>query len=92
MGEGKLVTGFLKNARKDGRILPSHLALFMAILHFYQGSKDKWFRITRRKLMDYSKLRSRSTYHKCLNDLVSGGYIRYEPSYDPILASRISIC
>lgn len=86
------VAGFLEKARGDERILPTHLALFMAILMYSNsGISSKWFRVCRSKLMEFSKLRSKSTYHKCLKNLVDFGYIRYEPSYDPIRASRISI-
>ncbi|WP_183573104.1 phage integrase SAM-like domain and Arm DNA-binding domain-containing protein [Mucilaginibacter sp. X5P1] len=40
--------------------------------------------IFRKKLMRFSRIKSVSTYHKCLGELVSFGYIGYRPSFDPL--------
>jgi hypothetical protein len=83
---------FLERAATDGRLLPTHISLFMAIFYYSIADNPKAsFRVSRRKLMQFSRLRSTSTYHRCLSDLVSYGYITYKPTYDPFRASMISL-
>ncbi|WP_199757072.1 hypothetical protein [Pedobacter sp. KBW06] len=41
--------------------------------------------------MKHSVIHSFATYHKCMKDLVSNGYIDYQPSYHPTLASQITL-
>ena len=86
------IADFLERAANDEGLLPSHISLFMAIFH-YSNEHDPAmvFRVCRRKLMQYSRIRSKATYHKCISELVAFGYITYEPSYDPYRASRVSL-
>ena len=86
------IENFLKRAADDSRLLPSHLSLFMAVFYFSPAEDLKAeFRVCRSKLMRYSRIRSISTYHKCMGDLVDYGYITYKPSYDPFRASLVSL-
>jgi len=39
--------------------------------------------------MRISKIRSKATYHKCLKNLHSSGYIDYQPSYNPFQGSQV---
>ena len=83
---------FLQRAAEDVRLLPTHMTLFLAI--FYYSSADdseKSFRISRSQLMRYSRIKSKSTYHKCLMELVKFGFITYKPSFDPLKASMVRI-
>ena len=41
--------------------------------------------------MKHSAIHSFATYHKCMKALVSYGYIDYQPSYHPTLASQITL-
>lgn len=86
------VNRFLVRAANDDRLLPSHISLFMAIF-FYSNMEDPkaFFRVSRRKLMRFARIKSIATYHKCLRELVSFGYIIYQPSYDPYRASIVSM-
>lgn len=53
---------------------------------------NEWLKSSEvRKLMQFSKISSKTTYHKCMQDLVYLGYILYEPSFDTYQASRITI-
>lgn len=85
------VDNFLKRAAADERLLPTHLSLFMAIFFYSKDDAKAEFQVCRRELMQYSRIKSLGTYHKCMSELVAFGYITYSPSYDPIRASRISI-
>lgn len=92
MGSVDFIGIFLQRASNGAVMHSSHYALFMALSHSGRGKRTgEWFRISRRQLMEFSGIRSRSTYHRCLADLVKQGYINYEPSYDPVIASRIMI-
>jgi hypothetical protein len=86
------IDDFLIKAAQDKQLLPSHLALFMAIFYYspYENPHEQ-FRVSRKSLMQFSKLQSKTTYHKCMQDLVLSGYILYEPSFDTYQASRITI-
>lgn len=83
---------FLKRTADDSRLLPTHISLFMAVF-YYSNEKDglATFQVCRRKLMQFSRIKSISTYHKCMNDLVAFGHLIYEPSYDPIKGSKVAI-
>jgi hypothetical protein len=45
--------------------------------------------ITRNEVMRISKIFSKATYHKCVNDLHQKGYINYEPSHNPFKGSLV---
>jgi hypothetical protein len=49
------------------------------------------FRVTRRKVMDHSRISSIATYHKKINELEAWGYIKYAPSFHPINGSAIML-
>jgi len=48
-------------------------------------------RITRRILMQQTRIKSFTTYDQGMRDLVAFGYLIYEPSYHPALGSRIGL-
>lgn len=85
-----LPAAFLRKAADDPRLLPSHLSLVMAVFYFRNDDTPVApTRISRSKLMRFSRIRSIATYHKCLKELIAFGYINYEPSYHPKNASSI---
>ncbi len=86
------VDRFLEKAAEDDRLLPSHLCLFMAISYYCPDVlATASFRVSRKKLMRFSRIKAVATYHKCIRELVTYGYISYEPSFDPYRASLVSI-
>ncbi|WP_342328061.1 hypothetical protein [Pedobacter sp. FW305-3-2-15-E-R2A2] len=92
MDTGKQLTNFLKLASKNNGFHQSHFSLYSAILMCYtKGLCQNPFRVSRRELMKHSAIHSFATYHKCLKDLVSHGYIDYQPSYHPKLASQVTL-
>jgi hypothetical protein len=38
---------------------------------------------SRSKVMRLSKVKSKTTYHKCISVLMTHGFIKYQPSYHP---------
>ncbi|SMD16277.1 hypothetical protein [Pedobacter nyackensis] len=92
METGKQLTSFLNAASKNKRFHQSHLSLYSAILMCYtKGLCKNPFRISRRELMKHSAIHSFATYHKCMKDLVIYGFVDYQPSYHPHLASQITL-
>jgi len=74
----------------DDRITPYHVSIYMALLSKWQSVEcAKYFYISRRYIMKAAKVNSLATYHKCIKELVSFGYIHYGPSYNPKQGSRI---
>jgi len=85
-----LLTRFLLSVAGNPKILTSHISLFSAILCCRKCGKDS-FNINRRNLMKLSKIRSTATYHKCIWDLIEIGFVLYQPSFDPLLGSEMTI-
>ncbi|HEY5326877.1 MAG TPA: hypothetical protein VIJ27_07745 [Mucilaginibacter sp.] len=85
--------GFSKWVRKmgkDKRLLATHISLFTAL--FVQWQRNDFispFPVTRKALMGNSRIASIATYHKCIRELDEYGYIRYQPSYDPVRGSLV---
>lgn len=76
----------------DNRLKPFHIALYIALCHSWGNSRfANWFHVSRGKLMTLSRIRSITTYHKTITDLVNLGYIGYRPSYHPVKASIVSL-
>lgn len=86
------LSSFIKMATLQKHLLPSHISLYSALLLTYQkrGFVNP-FRISRRELMKLSSIRSFTTYHKRLGELIDFGFLVYSPSFDPILASQIEL-
>lgn len=83
---------FFEKAAKDNRLLPSHISLFTAMVHCSKNiDKKTFFKISRKRLMLFSRIKSIATYHKCMADLVAYDYVIYHPSFDPYRASRVMI-
>jgi hypothetical protein len=86
-----ILSNFLLAIQDDPRIGPVHISLFTALLKLWQEqSYQSIFQITRKRLMPLCKINGLATYHEKIKDLHELGYIRYEPSYDPSGASRVS--
>ncbi|OJV22391.1 MAG: hypothetical protein BGO21_14060 [Dyadobacter sp. 50-39] len=79
----------LEAVKSDERLSSYHISLYTALLYYGNGIQNMPFRASRRKLMGFSRIKSGATYHKCLRELVSYGYLSYDPSFHPRLGSRI---
>ena len=86
----KHLTAFYEKVAQDNTLNPSHISLYLALFQFWNFSR---FRnpvsISRDEVMRISKIRSKATYHKCLKNLDSSGYIDYQPSYNPFVGSEV---
>ena len=82
----------MEKAATDNRLLPSHVSLFTAMVHCSGNPiSEKYFNVSRKRLMYFSRIKSIATYHKCIAELVAYDYIVYNPSFDPYRASSFLI-
>ena len=79
----------LEAIKSDDRLNSYHISLYTALLYYGNGIQKIPFHASRRKLMGFSRIKSGATYHKCMRELVSYGYLSYDPSFHPQLGSRI---
>ena len=80
----------LEKMDADSRITPFHISLYMALfrrwnLNFFKNPVS----VSRDELMKLSKIGSVNTYIKCLKELDTFGFIRYQPSYNPHRGSLV---
>ena len=86
----KHLTGFFEKVATDKTLNPTHVSLYMSLFQFWNCNRFKNpISISRDEVMRISKISSKATYHKCLKNLHSLGYINYEPSYNPFKGSHV---
>ncbi|WP_179415557.1 hypothetical protein HDF19_00090 [Mucilaginibacter sp. E4BP6] len=72
---------FFERVSHDPRIGSTHIGLFAALVHYWQGhSFINPIPAYCIDILPVAKM-SANTYHKCMRDLHDFGYIRYEPSF-----------
>jgi hypothetical protein len=83
---------FIKVAVCDERVNRTQLSLFVALLICWLDQNCvEQIKITRKSLMEQSKIPAISTYHRCLKELVALGYIDYKPTFDRYSGSKVKI-
>lgn len=81
---------FYKTVAGDHRIGPTHISLYMAFYYLYsQNGFVNPVPVRRVSVMQLAKISGLATYHKCMKDLVEGGYVDYEASYDARVGSKV---
>lgn len=86
----KHLTGFFEKVTTDRTLNPTHISLYMALFQFWNCNRFKNpISINRDEIMRISKISSKATYHKCLRNLHTLGYINYQPSYNPFKGSHV---
>src|SRR5687767_4209375 len=86
------LTDCLNRATSDARLTPLHLAIYLALCNEWIANQfHNPYNISRRKMMEASRIRSRATYHKVITELKSFGYLRYSPSYHPVKGSSVNL-
>ena len=84
------LSGFFQRVADDNRLNPTHVSLYMAIFQFWNAGRfQNPVSISRQELMRISKISAKATYHKCIKDLHSFGYIQYLPSFNPFKGSLV---
>lgn len=77
---------------KDGRLNPTHISLYVALFQLWNTYHFPIeFYINREEAMQFSKIGSKTTYHRCIKELHHWKYLLYEPSHNPFKGSRIKM-
>jgi hypothetical protein len=88
----KQMTSFYALTSGDKRLLPTHVSLSLAIFYcYYKNGFESPFVFCRKDLMKLAHISSIVTYHKCIRELCSYGYISYRPSYNCNKGSQICL-
>lgn len=81
-----------KRFNEEPKIKQGHITLYIA---FFQKWNREYFRkiisINSQEIRKWAKIRSKTTYHSHLRDLVNLGFLEYYPSTSPKAASRIKM-
>lgn len=88
----KHLNGVFIQFSKDTRLNPTHISLYVALFQLWNTSffRDEFY-INREEVMLYSKIGSKSTYHRCIKELSYWNYLVYMPSHNPFKGSRIKM-
>lgn len=86
------LNGVFLQFSKDSRLNPTHISLYVALFQIWNNNRfPEEFYITRDEVMSFSKIGSKSTYHKCIKELSHYKYIVYYPSHNPYRGSRVKM-
>lgn len=86
----KHLSGFFSKIVHDTDLNPTHVSLYMALFQSWNINRfQNPISITRNEVMRISKIFSKATYHKCVNELHQKGYINYVPSHNPFKGSLV---
>lgn len=76
----------------DDRVNVWHISIYVCLLDLWRISDyPKQIKITRKQLMVKAHVKSITTYHKCLDQLVELNYVRYIPTYNSYEGSSVEI-
>jgi hypothetical protein len=88
----KHLKGIFIQFSKDDRLNPTHISLYIALFQIWNNNRFlEEFYINREEVMRFSKIGSKSTYHKCIKELSHWKYIIYFPSHNPYKGSKIKM-
>jgi hypothetical protein len=92
MNNVEQLNNFLQRITTDVNLTTSHIGICTALVVVWINSGFKNpIGVSRKRLMCAAKIKSTSTYHKILADLIAFKYIEYIPSFHPVFGSQISI-
>ncbi len=88
----KHINGVFLQFYKDNRLNPTHISMYLALFNIWNYNRfPDIFYINREEVMKYSKIGSKSTYHRCIKELSYWKYILYIPSHNPFKGSQIKM-
>ncbi|WJS93410.1 hypothetical protein NYQ10_15060 [Flavobacterium johnsoniae] len=86
----KSLLDFFSAIENDFRISSTHIAIYAALLKY---RVEKGFvnpiQVYRHEITPLAKISSAYTYHKCIQELSTYGYIKYERSFKKTQGSKI---
>ncbi|MCG9970883.1 hypothetical protein [Christiangramia crocea] len=86
------LNGVLRKFFEDDNISSSHRSLYLAFFELWnQKHFPETLMINRKQVMLLAKIRSRTTYHKLLQDLKKWGYLQHSASHNPQTGSLVEM-
>jgi len=89
------LNAFFSLVRNDERLACSHVSLYLALFQYWNYNRfQNPFPVYRQNLMKLSKIGSKNTYHKCLKELHSIGYVHCNPPlsrFKPVTVSVVRL-
>jgi hypothetical protein len=86
----KQLSNAIERFAEDDRLNTAHVSLYLALFQLWNLNRFKNpISINRAEVMKISKIGSKGTYHRCLNDLSNWFYLKYEPSHNPLKGSVV---
>jgi hypothetical protein len=86
----KQLSTVIEKFSEDDRLNTAHVSLYLALFQLWNLNRFKNpISINRAEVMKISKIGSKGTYHRCLNDLNNWSYLKYEPSHNPLKGSIV---
>ena len=88
----KHLTAYYHRISEDHSLNATHVSLYMALFQFWNLNRfHNPISISREEVMQISKIGSKSTYHKCMQELHDKHYIVYKPSTNPLKGSIVNM-
>ena len=76
----------------DDRLSSMHITLYFSLFQIWNYNRFKNpFTINRVEIMRASRIKSNTTYIRCLKELEEYGFIEYKPSFNSIRGTKISL-
>lgn len=86
------LSAFYTRVYADTRLTPHHISLYSALFQLWNSARfENPFQVNRQELMMLSKIGSVNTYTRCLKELDAWQYVRYSPSRNISVGSRVAI-
>lgn len=80
----------IRAATADQRLTTTDFSVYCALLSVWTDAKsENVVNISRSEIMHLAKIRSITTFHKCIKQLAQLNYVHYIPSFHPAKASKI---
>ena len=77
---------------EDSNISPYHISVYNALFQIWNECHfDTDLSINRNDVMKLSKIGNANTYTRILKQLDEQGYIKYKPSFNPLIGSKVTI-
>lgn len=75
---------------KDERVSVWHISVYLAFVHLWiRNGNHNPVRVSRKIIMQLARIKGIATYHKCINELQTFGYIEYHPTYDYYKGTKV---
>lgn len=85
------ISSFLKRIEREPRIGTSHIALYFALLAYWDAQHYNPISVYNWQIMKLAKISSTSTSARVLKDLCETGFLRFEPSFYHQIPSQVFI-